>query len=234
MIDARPLPRLRLAAGLLAAAVVLPAAALDAQTCLGLASFDTHPVRIGASVGSQDDLTSLGLNVNFGQRQGAFGGVGVGLTQFDDEDLDEDATTISGSLGYQIPLGTNTRSSRGPQVCPIGAVGYTIGPDVGNVDTRVLSLQGGFALGAPVDLTPAVRLTPFGALSLLHQRLSVTSDDDDGEFNDNESGGLLDIGAGLIFNDRFTIRPSVNIPIGFDRSDTGFSLTLGLSFGGPR
>lgn len=232
MSDTRRLPRLPLAACLLAAAV-LPAAA-DAQTCLGLASFDTHPVRLGASVGSQDDLTSLGLNVNFGQRQGAFGGVGVGLTQFDDDDIDEDATTISGSLGYQIPLGTNTRSGRGPQVCPIGAVGYTIGPDVGNIDTRVLSLQGGFALGAPIELTPAVRLTPFGALSLLHQRLSITSDDDDNEINDNESGGLLDLGAGLIFNDRFTIRPSLNIPIGFDEADTGFTLTLGLSFGGPR
>jgi hypothetical protein len=232
MPDPRPLPRLRLAACTLAAAALLPAARLQAQSCLGLSTFDNHPVRIGASVGSENDVTNLGLNVNFGQRQGAFGGVGVGLTQFDDDDIDEDATTISGSLGYQIPLGTNTRSSRGPQVCPIAAVGYTIGPDVGNLDTRILSLQGGFALGAPVELTPAVRLTPFGALSLLHQRATFSVGDDDDTVS--ESGGLLDLGAGLIFNDRFTIRPSLNVPIGFDNSDTGLTLSLGLSFGGPR
>ena len=231
MPDLRPLPRLRLAACALAAAALLPAAA-QAQTCLGFSTFDANPVRIGATVGSSNDVTNLGLNVNFGQRQGAFGGVGVGLTQFDDDIIDEDATTISGSLGYQIPLGANTRSSRGPQVCPLAAVGYTIGPDVGDIDTRVLSLQGGFALGAPVDLTPTVRLTPFGALSLLHQRVTVSLDDDDDSAS--ESGGLLDLGAGLIFNDRFTVRPSINIPIGFDNSDTGFSLAIGLSFGGPR
>ena len=233
MPDLRPLPRLRLAAGLLAAAALLPAARLEAQSCLGNASFDVHPVRLGGSIGSSNDVTTLGLDVNFGQREGTFGGVGIGLTQFDDDGIDEDATTISGSLGYQIPLGT-TRSSRGPQVCPIGAVGYTLGPDVGNVDTRILTLQGGFALGAPVTLTPAVRLTPFGALSLLHQRLSISDDDNDQDFDESESGGIFNLGAGLIFNDRFTIRPSVDIPIGFDNSDTGFSLTLGLSFGGPR
>jgi hypothetical protein len=232
MIDPRPLPPLRLAAGLLAAAALLPLAQLDAQTCLGNASFDVHPVRLGGFLGSTNDVSTLGLDVNFGQREGAFGGVGVGLTQFDDDDLDEDATTISGSLGYQIPLGTTRRS--GPQVCPIGVVGYTIGPDVGNVDTRILTLQGGFSLGAPVTLTPSVRLTPFGALSLLHQRLSLSDDGSDDEFNESESGGILNLGAGLIFNDRFTIRPSLDIPIGFDESDTGFSLTLGLSFGGPR
>ena len=232
MNDPRPLPRLRLAALLVATTVLIPAG-LRAQTCLGNASFDTHPVRLGGSLGSTNDVTSLGLDVNFGQRQGAFGGVGVGLTQFDEDEIEEDATTISGSLGYQIPLGT-TRSSRGPQVCPIGVVGYTIGPDIGNVDTRILTLQGGFALGAPVTLAPAVRLTPFGALSLLHQRLSISDDDNDDEMNESQSGGILNLGAGLIFNDRFTIRPSLDIPIGFDNSDTGFSLTLGLSFGGPR
>jgi hypothetical protein len=232
MIEFRLPPRVRLAACLLSAATLLPASSAFAQTCLGNATFDVHPVRIGGSVSSGNDVTDLGLNVNFGQRQGAFGGVGVGLSQFDDDVSSEDATTITGSLGYQVPLGTTPRRG-GPQVCPIGVVGYTIGPDVGNIDTRVLTLQGGFAIGAPVTLTPAVRLSPFGALSLVHQRLSI-SDEDDNEFDDSESGGLLNIGAGLIFNDRFTIRPSIDIPLGFDGSDTGFTLSLGLSFGGPR
>lgn len=223
-----------------ALAVALPAVA-RAQACLGATSFAVRPVRVGAHVSSgpgmttgiaslnSADQTTVGVDVTFGAAQGPFGGIGVSTTDF--EDIDESAPTISGSLGYQIPLGTSMRAGRGPQLCPVGTIGYTLGPDVGALEARSLHLSAGFSLGMPVEMTPAVRLVPFGGLSLRHQR--VTFDDADDAAR-SESGAMLDLGAGLTFNDRFTVRPAVNVPIGFDNANTGLSLLFGLSFGGGR
>ena len=90
----RPQARTRLAACLLAAAV-LPAARLSAQTCTGAASFNTHPVRVGGILGTGNDVTTLGADLLFGQPAGPFGGVGVALDDFDD--IDESVVVTSAS-----------------------------------------------------------------------------------------------------------------------------------------
>ena len=230
----------RLAALLLAAAA-LPAAEVGAQACLGATSFAVRPVRLGAHVSSgagmttgiapvnTADQTTIGIDVTFGSPDGPFGGVGVATTDFDD--IGESAPTISGTLGYQIPIGTPAGRRSGPQLCPTGTIGYTLGPDLGAFEARSLHLAAGFSLGVPLEMTPAVRLVPFGGLSLRHQRVSFT---EDVRGSDSESGAMLDLGAGFTFNDRFTVRPAVNVPLGFENADAGLSLLFALSFGGGR
>jgi hypothetical protein len=228
--------RTRLAACLLAAAV-LPAAHLSAQTCTGAASFNTHPVRVGGILGTGNDVTTLGADLLFGQPAGPFGGVGVALDDFDD--IDESATTIQGTLGYQVPIGTPTRR-RAPvaEFCPIATIGYRLGPDqrIGGVDyeNRTLLATAGFSIGAPVGLSTAVNLVPFGGLRLIYDRLKTSRADSDAEVTSTDSYGALDLGAGLTFNDRFTARPAVTIPIGLEGADSRFSLLFALHFGGPR
>lgn len=229
--------RTRLAACLLAAAALLPAARLHAQTCVGTASFNAHPVRVGGILGTGDDVTTLGAELMFGSAVGPFGGVGVALNDFDD--LDESATTIQGTLGYQVPIGTGTRrNAGGPQFCPIATLGYTLGPDfrLGGVDyeSRTLGATAGFSIGAPVALASTVNLVPFGGLRLIYARSTVSIEGSDVDDTDSDSYGALDLGAGLTFNDRFTVRPAVSVPIGLEGADSRFSLMFALHFGGPR
>lgn len=229
--------RTPLAACLLAAAALLPATRLHAQTCTGAASFNTHPVRVGGILGTGNDQTTLGADLLFGQAAGPFGGVGVALDDFDG--IDESATTIQGTLGYQVPIGTPSRR-RAPvaEFCPIATLGYRLGPDqrLSNVDfeNRTLLASAGFSIGAPVGLSTAVNLVPFGGLRLIYDRLKQTRSDSDAEATVTDSYGALDLGAGLTFNDRFTARPAVTIPIGVEGADSRFSLLFALHFGGPR
>lgn len=234
MIDPRPLPPLRLAACLLAGAALLPAAHLDAQTCRGTASFNSHPVRVGGVVSSGDDVSLIGLDLSFGEANGAFGGVGVGVQDFDR--TDESATQLTGTIGYQIPLGVSTRGQRagGPQVCPVGSVGLRLGPNFeGGPDTRGLAVAGGFSLGVPVGMASTVNLVPFGGLQLVYARNTTDFDDGD-DRSESDTYASLDLGAGFTFGDRFTIRPSVDIPLGLRNADAGFTLLFALNFGGPR
>ena len=234
MIDPRPLPRLRLAASVLAAAVLLPAAPLLAQTCRGTASFNAHPVRIGGVVSTGDNVSLIGLDLSFGEDDGAFGGVGVGVQDIDG--TDESATQLTGTIGYQIPVGVAARGQRagGLQVCPIGSVGLRLGPNFdGGPDTRGLAAAGGFSLGAPLAMTPTVNLVPFGGLQLVYARNTTDFDNDD-DVTSTDTYASLDLGAGFTFGDRFTIRPSVDIPLGLDDADAGFTLFFSLNFGGPR
>jgi hypothetical protein len=55
-----------------------------------------------------------------------------------------------------------------------------------------------------------------------------------GDAIDSQAGGILDLGAGLIFGNRFTVRPSVAVPLGFDNADPRFGLAVGFSFGNGR
>lgn len=233
MIDSRPLTRLRLTACVLAVAC-LPAAPLLAQTCRGTASFNTHPVRLGGVVSSGDDVSVIGLDLSFGEANGAFGGVGVGVQDIDG--TDESATQLTGTIGYQIPLGVTSRGQRagGPQVCPTGTVALRLGPNFeGGPDSRGLAVAGGFSLGAPVGLSQTVNLVPFGGLQLIYARNTLDFDDGEDQ-SDSDTYASLDLGAGFTFNDRFTIRPSVDIPLGLRGADSGFTLLFALNFGGPR
>ena len=237
MTTIRLLPRMRLPACLLATALLLPAARADAQTCTGVASFNTHPVRVGGILGTGNNTTTLGADLIFGQPAGPFGGVGVSLDDFDD--IEESATTVQGTLGYQVPIGTPTRR-RAPvaEFCPIATLGYQLGPDrtLAGVDfeTRRLLATAGFSVGAPIGLSTAVNLVPFGGLRLIYDRFKVSREDSDAESTTTDSYGALDLGAGLTFNDRFTARPAVTVPIGLDGADSRFSLLFALHFGGPR
>lgn len=219
----------------LAAAALLPLAQASAQTCTGAASF-RNPVRVAGILGTGDNVTTIGADLLFGTPEGPFGGVGVALDDFDG--LDESATTIQGTLGYQVPIGTSRRNAGGPTFCPIATLGYTLGPDYRSsgvdYESRTLGASAGFSVGAPVALTPAVNLVPFGGLRLIYARNMVSVANSDVDTKNTDSYGALDLGAGLTFNDRFTVRPAVSIPIGLDNADSRFSLLFGLNFGGGR
>jgi hypothetical protein len=238
MTPIRSRPRARLAALALAlAALALPAGQAAAQTCTGAASFNRNPVRVGGLLATGDDVTTLGADLLFGEPAGAFGGVGVALDDFDNDVL-ESTTSIQGTLGYQVPIGVTTarRPGGGPQFCPIATLSYGLGPDFRlagtDYESRTLGASAGFSLGAPIGLSPQVNLVPFGGLRLIYARTTVSAEGADVDDTESDSFGALDLGAGLTFNDRFTVRPAFAVPLGRDGADARFSLLFALHFGG--
>ena len=75
-------------------------------------------------------------------------------------------------------------------------------------------------------MTPTVNLVPFAGLDLAYSRISI--DDLDESFSDTY--GILSLGGGLVLNQRFTIRPQVQIPLGLDEADPTFGLSFGIGF----
>ena len=215
-----------LAAATLAGATVALPAALQAQACLGNASFTAGKVRVGGDVTFGDDVTTIGPNLAFGGRQGPF--AGVSLDVIDVDRLDDNGLRVGVNGGWQIPLGEGTR--RNPsraQLCPVAALGFMSGPDIGPIDVSGTDLSAGFAVGAPFTLSPEVELVPFGGLSVLWARTTVE------DRSESDTGGRLDLGAGFVFSRRFTARVGVAVPLGFDGADSRFGLGFGINFGGP-
>lgn len=217
---------------LLASFALLAAAAqpLHAQRCLGYPGFAAQPMRLEGRLMTGGSRTDLSGHLAFGQAAGAFGGVGIGVADYDR--TNRSALLVSGTLGTQMELGTPTRTSSGPQLCPVATLEYRAGPNSDDVDQSGLDLRGGVSLGTSFPMGATSRFAPFGTVSFAYQRatsevrnVSVTADD---------IGGVIDLGAGLIFTNRFTVRPSVSIPVGFDGSDARFGLAVGFNFGGGR
>jgi hypothetical protein len=209
------------------ALLLLAAAPLHAQRCLGFPGFGNQPMRLDGALTTGGSVTTLGADLAFGQAAGAFGSVGLGVANYDN--VHQSALLVSGSIGSQVQLGTPSRGSPGAQLCPVAAIQYQNGPNVGDVDQNALTLRGGVSLGTSLAMTPAVRLAPFGTISAAYVRSSFSSPRGSGSSSD--IGGILDLGAGFIFSNRFTIRPSVGIPIGFENSDARFGIVVGYNFG---
>ena len=204
-------------------AVLALATPLQAQRCLGFPGFAGQPLRLGGELTTGDNITTFTGKLDFGQAAGTFGGVGIGVADYDN--IDDSALLVSGNIGTQIPLGTASSTSAGAQLCPVASLEYQAGP---GDDISALRLRGGVSLGTSIVMTPGVNLAPYGTLSLGYARVDV------GDADDSEVGGIIDLGAGFIFNNKFTIRPNVAIPLGFDDSDARFGITVGFNFGGNR
>lgn len=232
MTHSRPfMTRARLARGAAALALLTIAAApLQAQRCLGFPGFGGQPLRLGGEITTGDDVTTLGANLAFGQAAGAFASVGLGMA--DADGVSGTGLLVNGMVGTQIAAGTRSGTSAGLQLCPVASIEYQSGPNVGDLDVSGLILRGGVSLGTSLPMTSTIALAPFGTASIAYARASVSSGTFDG--SDSDVGGVIDLGAGLLFNNRFTIRPKVEIPIGFDDSSARFGVSFGFNFGGNR
>ncbi len=210
---------------LLAAVAALTASVstiASAQTCLGQP--DLTLTKASLSVGTQfeDNVNSyvgrVGVNSNT-----AFGGLSVGYVSLDNAD-DVNATTFGGDVGVERHLGTSKRV----HVCPVASLTYQNGPNFASAKSSAIAGQIGAALGASFPMTSTVSFVPFARAGLLSVRstaeLAGVSD------SETETGGLLGLGASFRFNDIFALTPSLSIPVGFDNSDTVFSLGATIGF----
>lgn len=193
-----------------------------AQACTGMPSFASGPMQITAGGSFADGTSSFGGTFGYGMPTGLYGKAGIGSTSYDG--LDGSSFDFGVGGGYQIPL----QSSRKAELCPIASLSFGSGPnDVlgSGVDMSTRNFAFGAALGAQVGNSPQMQILPNASFQFANTRVEI--DDVAG----SESYGLLTLGTGFVFNSRFSVNPSISIPMGLDGSDTSFGLAGAINFG---
>jgi hypothetical protein len=207
---------MRRALTLVLAALALQSGNVAAQICLGRPALGANSVaNFGAGASFFDGGEAYGARVGFG-------GQLFGLAAFDY--YDPDATDLSlKSLGAGV--GYDVTSGESVSVCPGVVATYAFGLEILGVDFTALEIAPGVAVGLVSELSPTVSVAPFGQVAFVYTRATVDAGPL-GEQTEDETAGLLGLGISLIFNDRFSVGPSVLMPIARDEDDQGGDDTL--------
>lgn len=199
----------------------LPRAA-SAQTALGLPSFDEGPFIVTAGLGFGEDATSFGGGFVGGTGE-IWGGIGVSYSSFDD--IDTSAFGVNGTVGTSLALDTRARV----WLSPVAGVGFLTGPDIGEIDVDVFGLRGGARLGIVATTGGPVTIVPTFGFDIAYDRVSA---DLAGVANsEGETFAIARIGAGFLISERFSIVPTVSMPLGRDDSDVIFNIGVGINLG---
>jgi hypothetical protein len=197
-----------------------------AQTCVGMPSFTSGKMQVAAGGSFADGASSFGGTLGYGVPKSFYGKAGIGTTSYDAFDGSSFDLNLGG--GYQIPL----KASRVAELCPVASLSIGSGPNdvVGTgVDMSSRTFAFGAAVGAMVGNSSQVRILPNAAFQFANTRLEI--DDGTTSAAGSESYALLTLGTGFVFNSRYSLNPSINIPMGLDGSDASFTLMGAINFG---
>jgi hypothetical protein len=196
-----------------------------AQTCVGMPSFSTGHMQVSGGAQFADGANSFGGSFGYGTSNGLYGKAGIGTTSYDAFDGSSFDLNLAG--GYQIKL-----QHRAAEVCPIASLSLGSGPnDVlgSGVDLSNRTLAFGASVGGSVGRNPQVRILPNASFQFANTRATV--DDGTTSVSGSQSYGLLTLGTGFVFNSRYSLNPSINIPMGLDGASTSFGLAGAINFG---
>lgn len=197
-----------------------------AQTCVGMPSFSTGQMQVAAGGSFADGVSSFAGTFGYGAPKSLYGKATIGSTSYDGFDGSSFDFGVSG--GYQVPLQT----SRTAELCPVASLTFGSGPNdvLGTgVDMSSRNFAFGAAIGALLGNSPQMQIVPNASFQFANTRLSV--DDGTTSASGSESYGLLTLGSGFVFNSRYSLNPSISIPIGLDGSDASFGLMGAIQFG---
>ena len=197
-----------------------------AQTCAGMPAFSSGKMQVSGGAQFADGANSFGGNFGYGSPKSFYGKAGIGTTSYDPYNASSFDLNLGG--GYQIPL--QSRSTA--QVCPVANLTLSSGPNdiLGqNIDMSSRTFAFGAALGGKIGRNPRMDILPNASLQFANTRVSM--DDGTGSTSGSESYGLLTLGTGFVFNSRYSLNPSVNIPVGLDGSSASFGLAGAIHFG---
>jgi hypothetical protein len=204
-------------------AATLHASDLAAQACLGLPSFVNGAVHLNVAAEFPDSASAFAIGVGAGRHNNLFGNLGGGQVTY--EGLTEKSTLGFLELGYQVPL------SRA-QLCPIVGGYFGVGPDEPDFGVKVTSrsASAGIALGLPISVN---KLTVIPNAAVKYDYVSVKFEEEGADqITESATGGIVDLGLGLVLSDRFSIQPLAHIPFGGDDGEeTTFGVFASFSFG---
>jgi hypothetical protein len=171
-------------------------------------------------------VKSYGVSLTAGGTVGPFIGGSVSRAEYDQID----ATTVFGLAGgYAIDF-TPTKAV---QFCPLVSFGYVSGQDFdvgfGRVSTSAHAFGVGGSIGRTVPASPDFDFIPFAGLSYILSRTSATLNGS--SQSDSQDSWEIEAGAGFVMSRRFTLQPSISIPIGINGAKPTYQLTVGFNFG---
>ena len=197
-----------------------------AQTCTGMPSFTSGKMQVAGSGTFADGASSFGGTFGYGTPKSLYGKAGIGTTSYDAFDGSSFDFNVGG--GYQIPL----HARRTAEFCPVANLTLSSGPnDVlgSGVDISGRTFSFGGSIGGVVSQSPQMQIVPTAGFQFANTRATV--DDGTDSASNSESYGLLTLGSGFVFNQRFSLNPSVSIPVGLDGSSASFGLAGAINFG---
>src|SRR5919109_1535023 len=204
---------------------LLAALPADAQLCAGAASFTTGRMQVGGQLVSNDGYSSYGVGLNVGTARGLWGGGQIANNDYDF--VDESGLWIGVGGGYQL-----RPARKGFQICPVAAIGFGLGPDdIGGsgADMSVRQFSAGAIIGMVAHRDKDFQIIPTGGLSIVSSKVTIEA----GGVSDDVSDTFfsLDLGAGIVFNSVWTIKPMLSLPFGDDGRDESISLGVSYNFG---
>jgi hypothetical protein len=201
-------------------AIVKPA---SAQLCIGNPTFRDGSYQVGLGASFTNGLRTVDGTVAAGG-ESIFGGVGLSVLNF--TDLDDRELGVTAFAGAELATDQNDRVL----LCPVASLSFVPGPDVGPVDLSTAALQAGGSIGVLASQSGDMMVVPFFGLGLLYQRISTEVGGIDASVSD--TGGVADLGVGLIFNRTVGITPLVSIPFATGTDDAVFTVRFTFNFGG--
>jgi hypothetical protein len=202
--------------------LLMAASSAEAQICGGRPSFRDGPLQVGIGASFTDG--ARGVEGTFaGGGESVFAGVGVSVTNFTGVDVR--------SAGVNAFAGAEFATDRQNKVllCPVVRVGFGTGPDVGPVDVSTAFVQGGGSIGVIASDRDGMMVVPFFGLSAVYDRVMTDLGGVENSFSD--TGGIADLGVGLVFNRTVGITPLISVPFSTGGSDVIFTLKFSFNFG---
>lgn len=213
---------MRLMAGVLLLTILVAATPASAQTCLGAPSFRVAPYQVGVGASFTEGLREV-EGTFAGGGESLFAGAGVSVLNF--TDIDERTAGVSAFAGAEFATDQRSRVL----LCPIVRLGFLAGPDFGPVDLSSVTVQGGGSIGVIAAEDGDLMVVPFFGLSAAYTR--VTTDIGGVEESASDTGGVADLGVGLILTRTVGITPQVSIPFSSGGSDAVFTIRFTFNFG---
>jgi hypothetical protein len=183
-------------------------------------------MQVGGQFVSNDAYSSYGVGLNVGNARGLYGGVHLANNDYDF--VNESGLAIGVGGGYQ------TRPAKqGFQICPVAAMTIGLGPDnIGgsNTDMSTFQFSAGALIGLVAHRSGNMQIIPTGGLSVVNSKVTISAPGGSNA-EDSETFFALDLGAGLVFNSVWTIRPMLSLPMGADNREESVSLGVSYNFG---
>ena len=180
-----------------------------------------RPARCRSTAGGSfaDGTSSFGGTFGYGTPKSFYGKAGLGTTSYDGFDGSSFDLSVGG--GYQIAL----KSQRHGRALPGRQPEHRLGPERHRSapawTCRAGPSRSARRVGAPASgNNPQVQILPNASFQFANTRLSL--DDGTDSASGSESYGLLTLGTGFVFNSRYSLNPSISIPMGLDGSGASF------------
>ena len=178
-------------------------------------------MQAGAAVSFVGDRRDVGGAFAVG-RPSLFGGIGVSATHIR---FLGTAPSVSGSVGAEFASADHPVFT-----CPLFQAAYASGPALEPFDVSTVGLRGGISVGAIVAETQqAMKIIPTFGFAVLYDRATVTLLTV--ENTNTVWSGVVSFGVGLLFNDKVSVIPALEVPFSAGTTDAGFTIRWIYGFG---